>query len=123
MRTGSAWLTAYDTRRVVYGTERRAILTRSPELHEHQARGFGDTTLAKAARQLDELAATLARGKTRPARDKVEAEIARITHDARVRRVITWQLTGNALRDLRLSGPSTPPGAPRWKRRSSANMC
>ena len=26
-------LTAYDTRRVVYGTERRAILTHSPELH------------------------------------------------------------------------------------------
>ncbi len=31
-------LTACDTRRGVYGTERRAILTRSPELHEHQAR-------------------------------------------------------------------------------------
>ena len=38
-------LTAYDTRRVVYGTERRAILTHSPELHEHQARGFDGTTL------------------------------------------------------------------------------
>ena len=96
-------LTAYDTRRAVYGTERRAILTHSPELHEHQARGFDGTTLAKAARQLDELAATLARGKTRRARDKVEAEIARITHDAWVRRVITWQLTGDTPRDLRLS--------------------
>jgi transposase len=96
-------LTAYDTRRVIYGTERRAILTHSPELHEHQARGFDGTTLAKAARQLDELAATLARGKTRRARDKVEAEIAKITHDAWVRRVITWQLTGDTPRDLRLS--------------------
>ena len=96
-------LTAYDTRRVVYGTGRRAILTHSPELHAHQARGFDGTTLAKATRQLDELAATLARGKTRRARDKVEAEITKITHDAWVRRVITWHLTGDAPRDLRLT--------------------
>ena len=96
-------LTAYDTRRVIYGTERRAILTHSPELHAHQARGFDGTTLAKATRQLDELAATLARGKTRRARDKVEAEIIKITHDAWVRRVITWQLTGDTPRDLRLA--------------------
>jgi hypothetical protein len=116
-------LTAYDTRRVIYGTERRAILTHSPELHEHQARGFDGTTLARAARQLDELAATLARGKTRRARDKVEAEIAKITHDAWVRRVITWQLTGDTPPTCGCPGPSTPPGAPRWKRRSSASTC
>ena len=96
-------LTACDTRREVYGTERRAILTHSPELHEHQARGFDGTTLAKAARQLDELAATLARGKTRRARNKVGAEITKITHDAWARRVITWELTGDAPRDLRLA--------------------
>ncbi|HUK68753.1 MAG TPA: hypothetical protein VLW50_08395 [Streptosporangiaceae bacterium] len=58
-------LTACDTRRAVYGTERRVILTHSPELHEHQARGFDGTTLAKAGKELDELASTLARGKTR----------------------------------------------------------
>jgi len=96
-------LTACDTRREVYGAERRTILTHSPELHEHQARGFDGTTLAKATRQLDELAATLARGKTRRARARVEVEIAEITHDAWVRRVITWQLTGDAPRDLRLA--------------------
>ena len=96
-------LTAYDTRRVIYGTGRRAILTHSPELHEHQARGFDGTTLAKAARQLDELAATLARGKTRRPRPKVETEITKITHDAWVRRVITWELTGDTPRDLRLA--------------------
>ena len=96
-------LTACEARRAVYGTERRTILTHSPELHEHQARGFDGTTLAKATRQLDELAATLARGKTRRARDKVEAEITTITHDAWVRRVITWELTGDAPRDLRLA--------------------
>ena len=96
-------LTACDTRREVYGTGRRAILTRSPELHAHQARGFDGTTLAKATRQLDELAATLARGKTRRARDKVEAEITKITRDPWVRRVITWQLAGGKPRDLRLT--------------------
>jgi transposase len=96
-------LTAYDTRRVVYGAQRRAILTHSPELHESQARGFDGTTLAKAGRKLDELAATLARGKTRRARDKVEAEIAAITRKPWVRRVITWQLSGGKPKDLRLA--------------------
>ena len=96
-------LTAYDTRHAVYGTGRRAILTHSPELHRHQARGFDGTTLAKAGRKLDELAATLARGKTRRARAKVEAEIGKITHDAWARRVITWQLSGDKPRDLRLA--------------------
>ena len=96
-------LTANDTRRVIYGTERRAILTHSPELHQHQARGFDGTTLAKAGRKLDELAATLARGKTRRARAKVEAEIGKITHDAWVRRVVTWQLSGEQPKDLRLT--------------------
>ena len=96
-------LTACDTRRVIYSTERRAILTHSPELHEHQARGFEGTTLAKASKKLDELAATLARGKTRRGRDKVEAEIATITHDAWVRRVVTWELTGDTPRELRLA--------------------
>ncbi len=96
-------LTAHDTRRTLYGTDRRAILTHSPELHEHQARGFDGTTLAKAARKLDELAATLARGRTRRARAKVGADIGKITHDAWVRRVITWQLSGDQPKDLRLA--------------------
>ena len=98
-----AGLTACDTRRAVYGAERRAILTHSPELHESQARGFDGTTLAKAGKKLDELAGTLARGKTRRPRDKVEAEIAAITGKPWVRRVVTWQLSGGKPRDLRLS--------------------
>jgi transposase len=96
-------LSAYDTRRVLYGAERRTILTHSPELHEHQARGFDGTTLAKAGRRLDELAATLARGKTRRPRAKVETEITAITRDAWLRRVITWHLDGQRPKDLRLS--------------------
>jgi transposase len=101
-------LSAYDTRRVVYGAERRTILTHSPELHEHQARGFDGTTLAKAGRKLDELAATLARGKTRRPRGKVETEIATITRDAWVRRVIDWQLDGQRPTDLRLTWSINP---------------
>jgi transposase len=96
-------LTAYDTRRVVYGAERRAILTHSPELRESQARGFDGTTLAKAGRQLDELAATLARGKTRRAKDKVQAAIEDIIRKPWVRRVIRWELSGGQPKDLRLA--------------------
>jgi transposase len=96
-------LTAFDTRRAVYGTERRAILTHSPGLHESQARGFDGTTLAKAGKKLNDLAATLARGKTRRPRAKVEAEITAITRKSWVRRVVTWQIDGDQPKDLRLT--------------------
>src|SRR5271165_5561770 len=101
-------LTAFDTRRVVYGTDRRAILTHSPELHQSQAAGFDGTTLAKAGKKLGELAATLARGRTRRPRAKVEAEIEAITRKPWVRRVLTWQLTGEQPRDLRLTWSIDP---------------
>jgi transposase len=101
-------LTACDTRRTVYGAERRAILTHSPELREAQARGFDGTTLAKAGQKLDELAATLARGKTRRPRDKVQAEIGQITAKPWVRRVILWELTGDQPKDLRLTWHADP---------------
>ena len=96
-------LTARDTSREVYGAGRRAILTHSPELHASQARGFDGTTLAKAGQKLDELAATLASGKARRGRDKVEAEIESITRKPRVRRVTTRQLSGDQPKDLRLA--------------------
>jgi transposase len=101
-------LTCHGTRRVSYGAERRTILTHSPELHEAQARGFDGTTLAKAGRKLDELAATLSRGKTRRPREKVRAEIETITAKPWVRRVIAWELTGDQPRDLRLSWHQDP---------------
>ena len=66
-------------------------------------RGFTGITLAKAGRKLDELAATLARGKTRRSRAKVEAEIGTILHDTWARRVITWQLAGGTPRSHRLT--------------------
>jgi transposase len=96
-------LTAYDTRRVTYGTQRRAILTHSQEYHDKQAAGFDGTTLAKAGQKLDDLAATLARGKTRRSREKVEAEITAIIRKPWVRRVTTWQLAGEKPKDLRLT--------------------
>src|SRR5713226_6714581 len=96
-------LTAFDTRRTVYGADRRAILTHSPELHAAPAAGFDGTTLAKAGKKLSELAATLAGGRTRRPREKVEAEIEAITRKPWVRRVITWQLDGDQPRDLRLT--------------------
>jgi transposase len=101
-------LTACDTRREVYGAERRAIVTHSPELHKSQARGFDGTTLAKAGRKLDELAATLGRGKTRRPKDKVAAEIEAITRKPWARRVITWQLDGDQPKDLRLTWGTDP---------------
>jgi transposase len=96
-------LTAYQTRREVYGANRRVILTHSPTLHEAQARSFTGATLAKACRELDELTATLARGKTRRARAKVEAHITKITADTWVNRVITWELTGETPAEHRLT--------------------
>jgi transposase len=101
-------LTAFDTRREVYGAGRRAILTHSPELHAAQAAGFTGTTLAKAGKKLGELAATLARGKTRRGKDKVAAEIEKITAKPWVRRVITWTLDGDQPRDLRLTWSVDP---------------
>lgn len=100
---GYPGLTAIDTRRSVYGTDRRAILTHSQELHTAQVTGFEGTTLAKVARKLDDLAATLARGRTRRTRVKVEETIRAILKDTWVRRVVTWELTGQVPAELRLS--------------------
>jgi transposase len=95
-------LSAYDTRAVVFGTDRRVILTHSATLHAKQSRGF-EQTLAKATRALSELAATLARGKTRRDHTAVLAEIARITRPRWVDRVLTTELTGQSPAELRLS--------------------
>ena len=96
-------LTAIDTRRVVYGADRRVVLTHSQNLHDDQARSFTDTTLAKVGRQLDELAATLERGKTRRTREQVTTEIGKITHDSWVSEVIDWDLTGDTPAEHRLT--------------------
>lgn len=95
-------LTALDTRRQVYGAQRRVVLTHSPTLHTAQSRGF-DQTLAKASAKLSELAEVLARGQAHRPTAKVEAEITQITRDPWVRRVISWELTGDTAAEHRLT--------------------
>jgi transposase len=94
-------LSAFETTKAVFGKERRLVVCHSEGLHAKQSRGF-DQTLAKAHRQLAELKARLARGKTRKAKDKVEAEIAQILAPRWVSRVITATLTGESPAELRL---------------------
>jgi len=86
-------LSAFDTRGVALGAERRLILTHSASLHDKQSRGFAQT-LATARRRLAELADRLAGHKTRKSRAGVEAEIARILRPRWLNRVITVTLTG-----------------------------
>lgn len=95
-------LRAFETRKRVLGADRRLVVTHSQNLHDKQARGF-EQTLTKARRQLTELADRLARGNTRRARDRVEADIARILKPRWVNRVITTHLTGDTPAEMRLS--------------------
>ncbi|MDQ1250024.1 MAG: hypothetical protein QG597_4401 [Actinomycetota bacterium] len=95
-------LTALETRKTVYGKETRVILTHSQTLHVGQSRGL-DQTLVKAVARLSELADRLARGKTRRARSGVTTEITSICKDSWVKRVLVWDLAGEAPADLRLT--------------------
>ncbi len=95
-------LSGYDTRAPVFGVDRRVILTHSPTLHTAQSRGF-DQTLTKATSRLTELAATLARGRTRRDRDTVQAQITTITKARWVTRVLNTDLTGQTPEELRLT--------------------
>jgi transposase len=95
-------LSAYDTRGRALGADRRVILTHSPTLHAKQSAGF-DQTLAKATAALDEVAATLARGKTRRTKAAVQAAVDTITTPRWVARVLTTTLTGNTPAQLRLT--------------------
>ncbi len=102
-----AGLSAFETGKVVFGNERRIVVTHSQNLHTNQSRGF-DQTLGKARRQLSELAGRLARGKTRKSREKVEAEIAQIIKPRWLSRVISTTLTGDNPAELRLTWRTKP---------------
>jgi transposase len=95
-------LVGYETEKVVFGQRRRVVLTHSEDLHAKQSAGF-DQTLAKARRQLDSLQARLARGQTKRAKDKVEAEVAEILKPRWLSRVVSVALSGEEPSDLRLS--------------------
>jgi transposase len=86
-------LTAFDTRGVALGAQRRLIVVHSPTLHAKQVRGFAQT-VGSARRRLTELADRLARHKTRKDRAGVEADIAQILKPRWVSRVITYTLSG-----------------------------
>jgi transposase len=95
-------LTAFEARTTALGGDYRVIVTHSDRFHAKQSRGF-DQTLAKAMRQLNELADRLGRGKTRKDRIGIEAEIARITRARWVSRVVTTTLSGSAPADFALT--------------------
>ncbi len=100
-------LSAFETKKVVFGAERRIVVTHSQNLHDKQSAGF-DQTLAKADRQLSELAARLARGNTRRAKDKVEAEIEEILGPRWASRVISATLVGETPAEMRLTWRTQP---------------
>src|SRR5215470_10325967 len=79
-------------RAAVLGADRPVILTHSPTLRQAQQVGFAQT-LAKAGRHLDELAARLARGRTRRARPAVQADLDRALAPRWVARVLRTELT------------------------------
>jgi transposase len=95
-------LTCLDTTVTALGVTRRALVTHSPTLHAAQSRGFNQT-LAKSCRRLAEVEARLARGRTRLAREAVEAEIRAICRSRWVREVIEATLVGDDPAQLRLS--------------------
>jgi len=108
-------VTFYETRTEALGTDRRVIVTHSTTFHAAQVRGF-EQSLAKARRRLRELAARLARGKTRRARPAVEADIASIVRDDRVNQVIDWELTGDTAATFRLTFTTNPTARRRLER-------
>jgi transposase len=95
-------VTAFETRKTVFGAEYRIVVTHSDGFHDKQAAGF-EQTLAKAARQLVALAERLARGHGRKSRDKVAAEIAKILGPRWLSRVISTELVGTTPAELRLT--------------------
>jgi len=95
-------LTAFEDTAMVLGQRRRVILTHSVGLHTAQQAGFAQT-LRKATAALTELAARLARGRTRRPPAKVQAEIDTICAPRWVARVITTELTGDTPATLRLA--------------------
>jgi transposase len=95
-------LRAFETTKEVFGRQRRLVVCHSDELHAKQSQGL-DQTLAKAHRQLSEVAARLARGKTRKTKEKIEAEIAAIVAPRWVARVMATTVAGDTPTELRLT--------------------
>lgn len=95
-------LRCVDTTVTALGATRRAVLTHSATLHAAQARGF-DQTLATAHQRLTELAARLARGRTRRSREAVWADITAILSPRWVGEILTATLSGDVPAEFRLA--------------------
>ena len=95
-------MTAYDTTVEALGVTRRAIVTHSTTFHQRQAAGF-EQTLAKARRQLADLQARLARGRTRKSPAGIRAEINKVLAPRWLDRVITVSVTGDTPATRRLT--------------------
>jgi transposase len=95
-------LSAFESTKVVFGHERRIVVTFSQNFFDKQAAGF-EQTLAKARRQLRDVAARLARGAGRKSADQVEAEIEEILAPRWLRRVISVTLYGTEPSELSLT--------------------
>jgi transposase len=94
-------LRAFETRAVVFGVERRVVVTHSQNLHDKQVQGF-EQTMAKARRQLAEVSARLRRGRGHKSKEQVEAEVAQVLKPRWLNRVISTTLTGEEPAELRL---------------------
>ena len=95
-------VSAHDTAVTALGVTRRAVITHSASFHQRQSRGF-DQTLAKARRQLAELQARLARGRTRKTTAAIQTEIDRILAPRWLDRIIKVRLTGDTPATRRLT--------------------
>jgi transposase len=93
---------AYRTRQIVWGEERTLVVLVSERLRDGQLRGVLQH-LAAARRWLDQRAATLARGKQRLDRVRIERDIeTRLMGRQHLRKLLSVELTGTG-RKLKLS--------------------
>jgi transposase len=97
-------LSAFESTKVVFGHRRRIVVTFSQTFFDKllAAAGF-EQTLAKARRQLAEVAARLERGAGRKSAEKVHAEIEAILAPRWLSRVISVTLHGTKPTELSLT--------------------
>ena len=100
-------LSAFETRAMVFGHEHRVVITHSQRLHDKQRAGFAQT-LAKARRQLGEIAARLGRGNGRRSKEAVAAEVASVLAPRWLGRVLSTTLHGETPAELRLIWRTKP---------------
>jgi transposase len=99
---GYPGIQAHQGAKTVHGHPQRILLTHSETLHQAQSRGF-DQTLGKVTAWLEELADTLARGKSRRTRQGLEDHLQKITHNSWVAEVLTTSLAGDTPATFRLT--------------------